>query len=342
MLSGFSYCAEELVDPNTVCAASDESAAEANLDAIRSFLHRFPQYKGRDFFITGESYAGVYVPTLSAAVYESELVQDGLLNFLGWADGDPCTDSDNQGNEYDFSASFSFRHGVIDERLYTRLSLCVDNPKSLICKRAQYQYSVAKGEIRPNGGGALYDSYNVYGVAAGSSGGPGRDQTHMYMNRPDVMKALHVADTPNAGNWFFSTNLDYTKTHLACNDFPKPGEKSIVDIYQYLAPKLRNIILYNGDVDPSVDQLGSQRAVRKMGFPVSSGGEWRPWFYNRTAAPMEFLKWKFAGFGEQWALPASNVGVQLGGYVISFKPNETTSFDYVAFHGSGHMVRSIK
>ena len=38
-------------------------------------------------------------------------------------------------------------------------------------------------------------------------------------------------------------------------DSPREGEKSIVEIYKYLAPKLRNIILYNGDVDPSVDQV---------------------------------------------------------------------------------------
>ena len=92
--------------------------------------------------------------------------------------------------------------------------------------------------------------------------------------------------SPNAGDWNFSTELNYTKTHLACNgedharthaltltrgpprsialimdpayppvDSPREGEKSIVEIYKYLAPKLRNIILYNGDVDPSVDQV---------------------------------------------------------------------------------------
>ena len=43
---------------------------------------------GRDFFITGESYAGIYVPTLSKAVYDSEIVKEGKLNFLGWADGE--------------------------------------------------------------------------------------------------------------------------------------------------------------------------------------------------------------------------------------------------------------
>ena len=285
------------------------------------------------------------MPTLSKAVYESELVQEGKLNFLGWADGDPCTDDAMQMNQYEFSKDFALRRGVIDERLSYRLAVCLDSPSSLICKQAMYQYAVAKGEVLPEGGAMLFDTYNVYGVSDDVMGEPGLSQSHAYMNRDDVMDAFHVSDSPNAGRWHFSSPLDYTKTHLACNDFPKPGEKSIVDIYQYLAPKLRNIILYTGDVDPSVDQVGNQRAVRKMGFPVLDGGEWRPWFYNRTAAPMELIKWKYAGFGEQWSLPRSDLGEQLGGYVVSFKPNSTSaehSFTYLTFHGSGHMVPEYK
>ena len=340
---GYSYCTEQLDDPNVICSASDETTAAANLDALRAFLSRFPQYEGRDFFITGESYAGVYVPTLSQAVYESELMDK--LNFLGWADGDPCTDESTQAAENGFTQSFSLRHGVIDEVLSRRLALCIDRPDSLICKRAKYQYAVAKGNIPLSDATkviALFDSYNVYGVAEGAMGSPGWSQSHEYMTKPKLMDALHVSDSPNAGTWYFETPLNYTKTHLACNANPKKGEHSIVDIYQYLAPKLRNVILYNGDVDPSVDQLGSQRAVVKMGFPISE--DWRPWLYERHAAPMDLIKWKFAGFGEQWALPTSDQGKQIGGYVQTFIANATSgsTFTYMTFHGSGHMVPEYK
>ena len=58
-----------------------------------------------------------------------------------------------------------------------------------------------------------------------------------------------------------------------------------------------------------------------MGFETVEGGDWRPWLYNRTAVPMELIKWKFSGFGEQWSFPRSDVGEQLGGYVISYAPN---------------------
>ena len=52
---GFSYCAEQKVDKTAVCAADDDTTAEANLDALRSFLIKFPEYQGSEFFITGRS-----------------------------------------------------------------------------------------------------------------------------------------------------------------------------------------------------------------------------------------------------------------------------------------------
>lgn len=82
---GFSYCAEQVENPSAICAATDYTAAEANLDALRSFLMKFPEYIGRKFFITGESYGGIYVPTLSKLLYESDLYETEALKFGGWA-----------------------------------------------------------------------------------------------------------------------------------------------------------------------------------------------------------------------------------------------------------------
>jgi carboxypeptidase C (cathepsin A) len=40
---------------------------------VLAFFAGFPEYKNNKFWVTGESYAGIYVPTLSYAIYNSNV-----------------------------------------------------------------------------------------------------------------------------------------------------------------------------------------------------------------------------------------------------------------------------
>ena len=64
---GFSYC------DNKNCVNTDESTAVDAYDALINFFKGFPEYARNDFFITGESYAGIYIPMLMEQV---------LISFL--------------------------------------------------------------------------------------------------------------------------------------------------------------------------------------------------------------------------------------------------------------------
>ncbi len=112
---GFSYCAEMLNGEQ--CQFNDTSTAEINLAALEHFLsEKFPEYEGRDFMIWGESYAGVYVPTLAKLVYESDI----KLNFLGFGVGDPCTDDKTQTftGHLNFNLDFAEKHGFVEAQNY--------------------------------------------------------------------------------------------------------------------------------------------------------------------------------------------------------------------------------
>jgi len=63
---GFSYS-----ETNDYKCDDDRTATE-NLAAVESFFGMFPEYSKNKFFITGESYAGVYVPTLAEAIVNAE------------------------------------------------------------------------------------------------------------------------------------------------------------------------------------------------------------------------------------------------------------------------------
>ncbi|PIO61182.1 serine carboxypeptidase, partial [Teladorsagia circumcincta] len=71
---GYSYS----TDGNQPQYSDDLTAAE-NYAALKNFFNRYPEYRSRPFYTTGESYAGVYIPTLSALLIQG--IQNGTLHI---------------------------------------------------------------------------------------------------------------------------------------------------------------------------------------------------------------------------------------------------------------------
>ena len=74
------------------------------------YLFKFPEYKGRDFYITGESYAGIYIPTL--AVILADHKNEFLGNFNGYAIGNGLLGYDYNDRSLLY---FAYHHGLIGE-----------------------------------------------------------------------------------------------------------------------------------------------------------------------------------------------------------------------------------
>ncbi|KAJ7949226.1 Carboxypeptidase [Quillaja saponaria] len=61
----------------------DRSTAAENYVFLVNWLERFPEYKNRDFYIAGESYAGHYVPQLAHTILYHNKSNKTIINLKG-------------------------------------------------------------------------------------------------------------------------------------------------------------------------------------------------------------------------------------------------------------------
>ncbi|KAI5320845.1 hypothetical protein L3X38_040553 [Prunus dulcis] len=86
---GFSYSNTS----SDLLSNGDKRTAEDSLAFLLKWFERFPQYKGREFYITGESYGGHYVPQLSQAIVKYNLeTKEKAINLKGYMVGNALTD----------------------------------------------------------------------------------------------------------------------------------------------------------------------------------------------------------------------------------------------------------
>ena len=112
---GFSYINSKLEEDIMI---DDDIAAKDNLNALLSFFKKFPEYQKKDFYISGESYAGIYIPTLSIEIinYNKNAPESNKINLKGILVGNGVTDLDYDNNyallDYAFThhiTSYEFR-----------------------------------------------------------------------------------------------------------------------------------------------------------------------------------------------------------------------------------------
>lgn len=62
----------------------DTKTAASNYLFLVNWLERFPEYKNRDFYISGESYAGHYVPQLAHTIlFHNKKANKTIINLKG-------------------------------------------------------------------------------------------------------------------------------------------------------------------------------------------------------------------------------------------------------------------
>lgn len=142
---GFSYSTNK-----TDYVTNDLQTAKDNYDFLVNWMEKFPEFKGRDLWLTGESYAGVYVPTLAYNIVKgpnSDL--SGALKGLMM--GNPvirCSSVDSNKEQFN---NFYY-HGLVswDMMRAWRAAGCETSARDKKCGNILVQATVAIGvQLQP-------------------------------------------------------------------------------------------------------------------------------------------------------------------------------------------------
>jgi hypothetical protein len=154
---GFSYC-----ETARGCDNTDTNTAANNLLALLSFYEAFPEFRANPLWITGESYAGIYIPMLAYNVYNYNVANPSTpVNLHGIMVGNGCigNNAGHCGNDAlnDYHDVLTFRgHGLISQKLFdTILKECDWNAPSLICDALLLEANLLTAGLD------VYDLYNT-------------------------------------------------------------------------------------------------------------------------------------------------------------------------------------
>lgn len=259
----------------------DQRTAEDAYAFLVNWFERFPQYKHRDFYIAGESYAGHYIPQLSQLVYQrNKGIQNPVINFKGFLVGNAVTD-----DYHDYVGTFQYwwTHGLISDSTYRMLRVTCDfgssQHPSVECMRALKIAEMEQGNIDPysiftrpcNSTESLKHNLRGHYPWMSRAYDPCTERySEVYFNHPEVQRAFHANVTGISYPW--QTCSDIVGTYWADSSL------SMLPIYRELIAAGLRIWVYSGDTDAVVPVTATRYSIDALKLPTITN--WSPWYDN--------------------------------------------------------------
>ncbi|KAG9450977.1 hypothetical protein H6P81_010942 [Aristolochia fimbriata] len=296
---GFSY--SNATSDYDLC--SDKRTAYDSYTFLVNWLERFSHYKTRDFFITGESYAGHYVPQLAQLIHHrNKISNQTVINLRGVAIGNAWIEDETG---YKGMYDFFWTHALISDEIHDGIATnCNFSNESSSSECKEYILQARKSTRN------IY-IYNIYAPICNSTTGShlmnaefvfdpcSEYYIYSYLNLPEVQKAFHANLTNLPGPWD-SCNM---KMNHDWTDSPH----SVLDtIHELMACEI-SVWIYSGDVDGLVTVTATTMAINKLKPSVETA--WYPWY----------------------------VDGEVGGFAVGYK-----NLTFVTIRESGHFVPSYQ
>ena len=274
----------------------------------------YPEFRQNDFYVSGESYGGHYVPQLSNLILEynkkvnlksSEAEPSKeKINMKGFLVGNPGLDDDwyFNTNEYAFVTTM-YNHGLIPQAAYTNAYLACDWQNFLTNCASNYTNPSKACEIET--GKALkylprnYDPYDVYAPTCKKTETSKYENGYNYFknNSPGLYRMLNEKYNLDFG--FDPCLEEYVVSYLNQVEVQKaihipnapvkwtPGggihygdESEIITPYfeKFFKETEWKMMVYTGDTDAAVPLVGTQRWIECL--KLNTMIDWQQWYLD--------------------------------------------------------------
>lgn len=292
--TGFSYA-----DDNAAFCSDEDCVAQDMFEFLSHFFNQYPKYVNLPFYVTGESYAGHYVPAISYKIMEENNKSTGFrINMKGLAIGNGLV---NPGIQYGDYGKYAYDNKLITESQYNALASSTSKCQSLINSGrtgsiTTFVCNSIIGSIQQDAG-----NFNVYDIRKPCIGSLCYDFSALddLMAKEEVKKSLNVS---SKANWAECDNNVHG--HFSQDWF--------VNLEVKIPPMLDNagyqVLIYSGVEDFICNWYGGRDWVKNMDWSGKSG-------YNSQ----NYTNW--------------NVNGGVGGRFIS-----QNNLTFLAVADAGHMV----
>lgn len=168
---------------------SPAQGAEQYYNALQNFLDKHPELRDNKIVLTGESYAGTYLPQLANCIYKAKANNIKLASVVlldAWVDPITQMSTDTQ---------YAYTHGLISKRQKEELDK---------------KYNMINGNLNQLNW-QIHLLSGVYMTNIAKTQDPPIDPVLAYLNRADVRKALHVdPNEPPIKSWSQAVSTNYT------------------------------------------------------------------------------------------------------------------------------------
>ncbi|KAI8539745.1 hypothetical protein RHMOL_Rhmol09G0206600 [Rhododendron molle] len=251
--TGFSYSSDK-----RDIRHNEDGVSNDLYDFLQAFFKEHPEYVENDFYITGESYAGHYIPAFAARVHRGNKAKQGIhINLKGFAIGNGLTDPLIQYRAY---TDYALDMGIIKKSQYNRINkvlpVCETAIKlcgtdgTISCVASYFVCNSIFSSIM-----AIAGDVNYYDVRKKCEGSLCYDFSNMeqFLNQNTVREALGVGE------------IDF----VSCS--PTVYQAMLVDWMRNLEvgiPALLEdgikLLVYAGEYDLICNWLGNSRWVHAM------------------------------------------------------------------------------